>query len=294
MGIPTTAQVTDVLAEPSFTPYTVKPDVKNRVEVVEALEAEYPPLLRDAGIGGMVLVWFFVDESGQVQKVQINESSGHQALDEAALRVGAKIEFTPALNKDKRVPVWISLPITFTTSAKGAAAAPEPGGVAEIVRDVADATERAAEDIGEAVLNTLDPDRKREDEVLTVTTAETPPKVREPGRNPESQADLGAAPTFTPYTVKPDVKNRREIQAALEKEYPPLLRDAGIGGRVMVWLFIDENGRVANTMINQTSGHLALDDAALRVAKIIEFTPALNRDERVPVWISLPITFMTR
>jgi len=47
-------------------------------------------------------------------------------------------------------------------------------------------------------------------------------------------------------------------------------------------------------MINDSSGHLALDDAALRVADAIEFTPALNRDKLVPVWISLPITFTTR
>jgi len=34
--------------------------------------------------------------------------------------------------------------------------------------------------------------------------------------------------------------------------------------------------------------------AALNVANVIEFTSALNRDKKVPVWISLPITFTTR
>lgn len=297
--LPPPTEKADLSAQPTFTPYTVKPDVKNRAEVVEALEAEYPPLLRDAGIGGMVLVWFFIDRDGKVAKLQINESSGHKALDEAALRVGSRIEFTPALNRDERVPVWISLPIAFTTSEGRENASPSSGGgtpektedyegVAGVVQDVAEALEKT----GEAVARTVGAG-EREAEVVTVTT-EPSRKPGEPGRNPVSQADLDAAPTFTPYTVKPDVKNRREVQAALEREYPPLLRDAGISGRVMVWLFIDENGRVANTMINQTSGHLALDDAALRVAKTIEFTPALNRDERVPVWISLPITFMTR
>ena len=61
-----------------------------------------------------------------------------------------------------------------------------------------------------------------------------------------------------------------------------------------VWFFIDENGRVQRTQVDQSSGHKALDDAAIKVADIIEFTPALNRDKRVPVWISLPITFTTR
>jgi TonB family protein len=106
--------------------------------------------------------------------------------------------------------------------------------------------------------------------------------------------DISAAPTFTPFTVRPDIRNRAEVVRALEREYPPLLRDAGIGGTAGVWFFIDEEGLVQRTMIDKTSGHQALDDAALEVARAIEFTPALNRDKRVPVWISLPITFTTR
>jgi len=48
-------------------------------------------------------------------KTQVAESSGHQALDDAALLVADIIQFSPALNRDKRVPVWISVPINFTT-----------------------------------------------------------------------------------------------------------------------------------------------------------------------------------
>ena len=36
----------------------------NRADVVRAMEREYPPLLRDAGIGGTVRVYFFIDENG--------------------------------------------------------------------------------------------------------------------------------------------------------------------------------------------------------------------------------------
>ena len=38
----------------------------------------------------------------------------------------------------------------------------------------------------------------------------------------------------------------------------------------------------------------ALDDAALKVATIYRFSPALNRDKKVPVWVSFPITFQVR
>ncbi|MFC1662342.1 energy transducer TonB, partial [Gemmatimonadota bacterium] len=240
-------EVRPVENAPTFTPYTVQPDVTNREEVVAAFEREYPPLLRDAGIGGQVLVWLFIDETGTVQRLQVAESSGHEALDDAALRVAGVAEFTPAENEGSPVPVWISLPFTFRVRG---AAGPE------------------------------DPQSFRE-------SAETPEATEPP-------ADMASAPTFTPYTVQPDIKNREEIQRALEGEYPPLLRDAGIGGQVLVWFLIDRDGKTRRVLLNQTSGHEALDEAALRVAEVIEFTPALNQDERVPVWISLPITFRTR
>ena len=110
----------------------------------------------------------------------------------------------------------------------------------------------------------------------------------------ESGGDLSAAPTFTPFTVAPEIQNRNEVIRAMEREYPPLLRDAGIGGTVRVYFFIDETGRVQDFRIDQSSGHQALDQAALNVAEVYQFSPALNRDQRVPVWVSFPITFQVR
>jgi protein TonB len=80
----------------------------------------------------------------------------------------------------------------------------------------------------------------------------------------------------------------------MEEAYPPLLREAGVGGTVGVSFFIDEEGAVRNTILMEGSGHPALDDAALRVADVYRFEPALNRHERVPVWVTFPITFQVR
>jgi TonB family protein len=75
-----------------------------------------------------------------------------------------------------------------------------------------------------------------------------------------------SGPQFTPVTVKHDIKNRREVQRALEREHPPLLREAGIGGTALIWLYIDEGGVVRDVRIRESSGHEALDRAALDVA----------------------------
>ena len=108
---------------------------------------------------------------------------------------------------------------------------------------------------------------------------------------PEDGAAIQASPFFTPMTVRPEIRNRSEVQQALMREYPRRLRDAGIGGRVVVWFYISETGQVLDSRISESSGQAELDEAALKVAAVFQFTPAMNRNEPVPVWIQLPITF---
>ena len=95
-------------------------------------------------------------------------------------------------------------------------------------------------------------------------------------------------------TVRPEILNRSEVQAALMRMYPPILRDAGIGGSVTVWFFISEAGTVLDRRVSESSGHVPLDEAALEVADVFRFSPALNREQIVQVWIQLPITFQVQ
>ena len=130
-----------------------------------------------------------------------------------------------------------------------------------------------------------------EDITIAPTTFEDNPIEDLPPPPEQGQGQLSDAPVFTPYEVAPRVINEATVRQALAREYPTLLRDAGIGGEVQVWFFIDEEGKVQETRLYLSSGHLRLDEAALTVADIIQFTPAMNRDKVVPVWISLPILF---
>ena len=76
--------------------------------------------------------------------------------------------------------------------------------------------------------------------------------------------------------------------------YPGPLRDAGIGGRVVVWFYISETGQSLHNRVSQSSGQEQLDEAALRVATIMRFDPALDRSGPVAVWVEIPITFQVR
>lgn len=124
-----------------------------------------------------------------------------------------------------------------------------------------------------------------------VSTLPPPPALV---KESESQPTISAEPTFTPFTVAPSILNRDEVARAMAENYPTILRTAGIGGTVRVYFFIDENGSVQDRRIQTSSGHPQLDEAALAVAELYQFSPALNRDKKVPVWVLFPIEFRVR
>lgn len=130
--------------------------------------------------------------------------------------------------------------------------------------------------------------------IATTTFEDNPIEMLPAPPTATTSDDISKAPTFTPFTVEPRLKNQDDVQRALQRNYPPLLRDAGIGGKATVWFFIDENGKVVKTQLNESSGYTALDEAALSVANLMQFTPALNRDKKVQVWVSIPIAFTSK
>ncbi len=112
------------------------------------------------------------------------------------------------------------------------------------------------------------------------------------GASPDGDTD--ASHPFTVYTLAPRLRNGAEVSRALERNYPPLLRDSGIGGEVLLWLLVDEAGGVLKADLKQSSGHGAFDDAAMKIALTMKFSPAMNRDQKIKVWVAVPIRFSAR
>lgn len=115
---PTTSPPAD-RADTRFTPYEVGPVLRNESDVVRMLRREYPPLLKESEIGGVVVVWVHVGVDGDVLAAEVRGTSGYDSMDAAALRVAGTMEFSPALNRDRKVAVWVSLPITFRVGRDG-------------------------------------------------------------------------------------------------------------------------------------------------------------------------------
>jgi len=119
--------------------------------------------------------------------------------------------------------------------------------------------------------------------VFVACLADSPTSPKVPAPASSAVGRLADAPVFTPYTVSPSILNKSEVVRAMEKAYPPLLRDAGTGGTVIVYFFVGADGTVQRTRIFRSSGHPTLDAAALSVAKTYQFSPARNRDQKVAV-----------
>jgi TonB family protein len=77
----------------------------------------------------------------------------------------------------------------------------------------------------------------------------------------------------------------------MDRLYPAILKEAGIGGEVLMWVWVNEDGRPSNAQINQSSGRIQLDEVALAIAAQMRFEPAMLLDKAIGVWVAQPISF---
>ena len=95
----------------------------------------------------------------------------------------------------------------------------------------------------------------------------------------------GPKVAFIPYDLAPRAKS------AIKPIYPEIAQEAGIEGVVVVQAFIDERGRVKETLILKGVPNTGLDEAAMDAIRRTKFHPAEQRERPVAVWISIPVNF---
>ena len=77
-------------------------------------EPKYPRISRKRGERGKVLVRVFINRDGFSEKVEIEQSSGFDRLDRAAMNSAKKCRFVPAKRNGKPVKTLATIPYTFT------------------------------------------------------------------------------------------------------------------------------------------------------------------------------------
>jgi protein TonB len=76
----------------------------------------YPDSARREGAEGVVLVKALVQADGAIGAVEVERSSGHAALDRAAIQAVREWRFRPAERSGARVAAWVVVPIHFQIS----------------------------------------------------------------------------------------------------------------------------------------------------------------------------------
>ncbi|NQV38461.1 MAG: energy transducer TonB [Candidatus Marinimicrobia bacterium] len=90
---------------------------------------------------------------------------------------------------------------------------------------------------------------------------------------------------FIPYDDPPVPMTR------ISPKYPEIAQEAGIEGVVIVQAFIDDKGRVKETIVLKGIPNTGLDEAAVEAIRTTRFKPAKQRERPVGVWISIPVNF---
>ena len=107
-----------------------------------------------------------------------------------------------------------------------------------------------------------------------------------PGALPDGDYEIGAAEEM------PELLNRQEVAAIISRNYPPLLRDAGVTGSVMLRFRILTDGTVDPASVEAFEAtHQEFVDAARGVVPQMRFRPARVGGRVVRVWVLLPVQF---
>ena len=87
------------------------------------------------------------------------------------------------------------------------------------------------------------------------------------------------------------IERPQPLSSASPVEYPLELWDQDVEGSTLVRVLVNTEGGVDSVMVLESSGHAALDSAALQGAKSMEFEPARRAGEPLRVWARVPVHF---
>lgn len=84
------------------------------VDYLSPPKVDYPISARRAGIEGKVMLRLLIDEKGLPQRADVQQSSGHPRLDEAARTAVMRALFKPHVEDGHPMPVYALVPISFS------------------------------------------------------------------------------------------------------------------------------------------------------------------------------------
>ena len=86
-------------------------------KIVKSVVPVYPELAKRAGLEGTVHIRVWLDKEGRVREALVQKSSA-EIFNEPALAAARQMVFTPAVQGNQPVAVWLSIPIKFRLKAQ--------------------------------------------------------------------------------------------------------------------------------------------------------------------------------
>lgn len=83
------------------------------VGYINAPNPGYPSASRRLGEEGLVRFRVLISEQGRAERIEIQKSSGHTRLDDAAMQAIRRALFKPYMEDGKAIPVYAIIPISF-------------------------------------------------------------------------------------------------------------------------------------------------------------------------------------
>ncbi len=120
---------------------------------------------------------------------------------------------------------------------------------------------------------------------ITIPVEAPPPPIT----NTTTQAVPPAPPA--PRAIVPGTPVKPTFVPDVQDYYPDISRRNGEEGRVVVKICVNTGGKIDSVEVSNSSGHSALDEAALKYAKAMRFKPATSEGKPVASCPNLPVKF---
>lgn len=126
------------------------------------------------------------------------------------------------------------------------------------------------------------------------TAAGTPPPAPPAATTGTGTGGGGGTGTYSAAMVdkRAELVNRSEIARRLQQLYPPLLRDAGVTGKVTVQMVVGSDGKVDMSTVKIVStSHEAFADVTMQIMKDLRFSPAKMGSRSVRMLTVMPVSW---
>jgi len=105
--------------------------------------------------------------------------------------------------------------------------------------------------------------------------------------------DLDGENIYRSYPSHADVpySENYKIINMVEPGYPPDALEMGLEGSVVVEVYVNEEGRVAEAWVRSSYGHKSFEDSSLVAIRRFVFKPSVRDEDPIPFWISFLVNF---